>query len=367
MTDFKILCPTCTSILSSKKPIPNGKKITCPHCHKAFVAATADASSSAGSSSLEFDCETPAAPPAAGSRKHETPKPGEMLLTSIVKPRVTAGPRHIAVWSLVIGLVAVVGAGGGLGVYLYMKPPDTSLAHHGKDKKDGDVKTAKAETKTAAAKNQGKHQGRGDKKGSKDQEQTTDANADAAGPGAQTQNAEPKTTAVAAAAPVKPRAADWKEFKSPKGGFTVQFPAKAAEIVEREEDVIYYEAKAELNGTEYEIVFHRLKKDELGMPIKDRLNSIAAQFKEMTREKKEITIGDQPALELQMLLGDMKILAFQRWVVYKEHVFQISVAGDKEKLRPDQVARYFDSFSFVGNPQGEFIDITRETNIPKKK
>ncbi|MCI0682639.1 MAG: hypothetical protein L0Y71_11085 [Gemmataceae bacterium] len=352
MGEFKILCPACTSVLSSKKPIPNGKRITCPHCHKPFVAATSEPASSSGTSSLDLDFTVPAPPGAAASRS------GDRLGKHPAKKYPPKNGSHKVLLAFgIIGLLVLAVGGGAAGMYYYMMAPETPVARQ--------------------AKGQGKSQGKGgtsgDKsadtrkgKGGKARDNTALANND---------GKEDRTNLVKADTPqpARPRVqkpakpAEWKEFKSPKGGFAVMFPGAPRQLMEREEDVIFYAAKAEAAGAEYDITFHRLKKDEVKLPVKDRLDAIADQYKASIEERKEIELSGQPALELRLLLGEKKLLAFERWVVYKEHVFHISVAGDKEKLGPDQVTQFLDSFRFVGDPQGEFVDITKATNIPEKK
>ena len=359
MAEFKILCPSCTAILSSKKPIPNGKRITCPHCHKPFVAATSEARSTGGASSVELDFSAPTSP-TPSTTKGDTPKASEHPGKSPAKK----GSHKAALWLATIGLAILAGGGGAAGMYFFMKPPDAPVAQKGKSTKTTEQKS---EPKVAQAKSASDT--RKEEKPAQAKEKTGAAKGD----GEKARGQDVKTNApllapANAAPPAKAaKPAEWKEFKSPKGGFAVMFPGDPRQIMEREEDVIYYEAKAESAGAEYEITFHRLKKDEIKLPVKERLDAIAEQFKDSIREKKEIELSGQPALELQLLLGEKKILAFQRWVVYKEHVFHISVLGDKEKLGPDQVTRFLDSFRFVADPQGEFVDITKATNIPEKK
>jgi hypothetical protein len=351
MSEFKILCPSCTAVLRSKKPIPNGKRILCPHCHKPFVAATSEAGSG-NDSSLDLDFTAPAAPSASSTKKTEAAKSAEHPKKD--KPPVKKGSNRAALTLVIIGLVVVAGGGGAAGMYYFMTQPDAPVAQKGKSAKSAEAK----ETKTAATQTKSTDTRKNEKPGKGKEPAKSDDKA--------------RNQAAKWDAPTQPVAKvakppEWKEFKSPKGGFAVMFPGDPHQILEREEDVIYYGAKAEAAGAEYEITFHRLKKDELKLPVKERLDAIAEPLKDAIREKKDIELSGQPALELQLLLGDKKILAFQRWVVYKEHVFHISVLGDREKLGPDQVTRFLDSFRFVADPQGEFVDIAGKTNIPEKK
>ena len=366
MAEFKILCPACTAILSSKKPIPNGKKITCPHCHKPFVAATAEVGPAPGSSAaVEFVFSAPGSA-AIGAPPRNQPPQAEKPYKNAAKSSVKPGSRRLVVWTVVLGLVVLAG-GGGAAVYFYVKSAAyTPGAHKSKNKKADDKSEGKSvaqtpsKTKNAAA--------RKDDKSAKAQEKDAGPIADVkTSENGKTDVIKPAAKPALAAAPAKPKAPEWKEYKSAKGGYAVEFPAKPDEHLSRDADVIHYETQADLGGAEYHVTFFRLKKDELAMPVKDRLNGIAEQFKEQTKDKKEIMLNGQPALELHMLLGDMKILAFQRWLVYKEHVFNISVSGDKERLGPDEVTRFLESFHFVAEPQGEFIDLTKASGIPEEK
>src|SRR5207244_3712658 len=117
-----ILCPACTSILSSKKPIPNGKKIACPHCHKPFVAATAEAGPAPGSgSSAEFEFAAPAGGVISAPPRHGPPqsaeKPVKCAAGAPAKFRSSAkrGSRGLVLWTVIIGLVVLAGGGGGAG------------------------------------------------------------------------------------------------------------------------------------------------------------------------------------------------------------------------------------------------------------
>lgn len=373
MADFKILCPACASVLSSKKPISNGKKITCPHCHKPFVAATSDPGSSSDSGSLEFDLGPPAAPSGRSSPRHDAPKSHE-------KPAhagghhapVKSGSRGVLLWLLVIGLVILAGAGGAAGMYFFMQQPEPSLSqkHKGKggESKDG------ADAKTAAALPKPKIEKKKDAKKAVAQENQGGAAKEdgvkqvaAADPtDAPNPNVAPKP-AVA-----KPKVAEWTEFKSAKGGFTAQFPAaKPEEFQERDEDIIFYGTRTEVNGFDYEITFHRLKKDDLATPPTERLKKIADEAKSMLITKREdVEIKGVPkasVLELTVFKNDKKDVAVERWLVYKDHVFQIVVTGDKSKIGPDQVSRFMESFRFVADPQGDFLDLTKTTGIPPER
>src|SRR5215510_9910764 len=124
MADFKIFCPACTSILSSKKPIPNGRKLTCPHCHKSFVAATSNPSSASDSGS-DFEFDVPAGPSAAPPTKHDTPK--STSHSSIKLPAKPAG-RRVAMWTVIIGLVVVAAGGGALAMYFFILRPDAPVS-----------------------------------------------------------------------------------------------------------------------------------------------------------------------------------------------------------------------------------------------
>jgi hypothetical protein len=366
MAEYKILCPACSSILSSKKPIPNGKKITCPHCQKPFVAATAEVGPPPGSSSGEFEFEAPA-PAAPGSTpRNDPPHTTEKPHKSVVKAKAKSGSRGLILWTIIIGL-AMLASGGGFAIYFfYIKPAaETPVAQKGKSKKTDSKGDDKGDPKAVAqTPSKNKNLGAGkEEKSAKGREKETNPKAEPKSNDAKADGVKP----AVAVAPAKPKAPEWKEYKSAKGGYAVEFPAKPGEHLSRDADVIHYETKADLAGNEFDVTFYRLKKDELGMPVKDRLNGIAEQFKDQIKEKKEIMVGGQPALELQMLLGDMKILAFQRWLVYKEHVFNISVSGDKERLGPDEVTRFLESFRFVADPQGGFVDPTKEGAIPEEK
>jgi hypothetical protein len=366
MADYKILCPACTSILSSKKPIPNGKKITCPHCQKPFVAATAEVGPAPGSgSSAEFEFAAPAPATSGSPPRHDPPQSTEKPQKSIGKPKAKSGSRGLILWTVIIGLAMLLGAGSIAIYFFYIKPAtETPVVHKGKSKKTEAKGEDKGDAKAVAqAPNKAKNAAlRKDEKAAKGQEKETNPKAEKSND-AKSDGVKP----AVATAPAKPKAPEWKEYKSAKGGYAVEFPAKPDEHLSRDADVIHYETKVDLGGTDYDVTFYRLKKDELGMPVKDRLNGIAEQFKEQTKEKKEIMVNGQPALELQMLLGDMKVLAFQRWLVYKEHVFNISVSGDKERLGPDEVTRFLESFRFVADPQGEFVDLTKSSGIPEEK
>lgn len=371
MADFKILCPACTSILSSKKPIPNGKKITCPHCHKPFVAATSEPASSSDSASLEFDLGNA---PAPSPPKHDTPKSRERPIhVPAHKTPSKSGGRRIALWTVIIGLVVLAGGGGAAGMYYYLQLPETSLSQKHKDKKAPDVNPeppAKPEPKTVTAPpKKGKADGKKEAKNTKAPETAVVAQ----GEGDKAQQAKtdkPEAPAPAVTPAPKPKTADWKEFKSTKGGFTVQFPAKAEEFQERDEDIIYYGTRTELNGFEYEITFHRLKKDELAVPVKERYKKIADEFKNTTILNNDVEfegVPKVPVLQLTLYKNDKKDVAVERWLVYKEHVFQIAVSGDKAKLGPDQVSRFMESFRFVADPQGDFLDLTKTTGIPPER
>ncbi|GEM_PF-3992848 len=368
MADFKILCPACTSVLSSKKPIPNGKRVTCPHCHKPFVAATSEAGSSADSGSLEFEFSTPAAASGSGSTKYEALRSNAKPSPSSAKSHAKPDSRRVVLWTAIIGFVVLAGAGGALCIY-FLLAAETPVAQKNKTKKGGDTK---ADTKVVAAQTKLKNESRKEGKNAKGQEKASGGKNDGDKQPTQLVKGDAPVSAVpVVAAPVKRKVADWKEFKSAKGGYTVQFPARPDERMQRDDDIIYYETTSELNGFEYEITFHRLKKDELATPVKDRLDTIAAEFKDAyvtkPRECEFEGIPKTPVLELTLYKNDKKDVAVERWLVYKEHVFQICVCGDKEKLGPDQVSRFMQSFRFVADPQGGFLDLTQTTGIPPER
>lgn len=365
MADFKILCPACTSVLSSKRPIPNGKKLTCPHCRKSFVAATSNPGSPSDSSS-DFEFDLPAPPSAASSPRHDTPKLSERRSHPSIKLPARSGSRRVALWTVIIGLVVLAAGGGALGMYFYMQPPETSLSDKFKSKKSGDPagdgKTAQATGKTKQSPR------KDDKRSSKDAKAASAKSVDDKPTATTGKNA--GATNAGATSPTKRKVADWKEFESKTGGFAVKFPAPPTEKREREEDIIYYETTADLNGFLYEVTFHRLKKDELGVPVKDLLEKIAAEYKDAVLAKKEVeceSVPKTPVLELKLHKNNKKDLAIERWLVYKEHVFQIGVSGDKEKLGPDQVNRFMQSFRFIGDPQGGFLDLTQTSGIPPER
>ncbi len=375
MADYKILCPACAAMLSSKKPISNGKKITCPNCHKPFVAATSAANSS-DSGSLEFELSPVAAAVLSKSatKSAKSDPAGRQHNAGKSKGPPKPSSKRLLLVSLVFLLVLLAAAGGALGVYYAMKPDAPVAQPKTKDKKadKADAKpTQVAQNKSKAAAPTaaltGAPTNAKEEKSSKNLRPVSvklDAKpAEAAGGSVEAEKTEAKVKQVAAK--VVKRIADWKEFKSSTGGYTVQFPSPPDEMKERDEDIIFYETKADWNDTNYEITFYRLKKDELNVPVKDRFNSLAEPFKATIKDRKEITLSGQPALEL--MLVDDKTRSFSRWTVYKGHVFHIAVSGNKDTLGPDQVTRFLDSFQFTGDPQGEFLDLGKATTIPEKK
>jgi hypothetical protein len=353
MTPFKILCPSCASVLSSNKPVPNGRTVTCPKCKKPFVAATSVAASTSMDSAPRFDFEAPDAPAAPTT-------PASQERRSIIAARPRAPSHRLALWCI-LGGVALLGGGAGFGYY-FGRTPEIPAAVQAKNPEG--AKPAPVKGSGAERPKEPKLRRANDAR----KELETSVQPAAANVGAKPAGVKAAALPAPSAPAAKPaKRPQWQEHKSSAGGFVVMFPGKPQELREREADVIHYTAKAELDGIDYEITFHRLKKDELAMPVKDRLGAIADGFKDLVRSKKEIELQQQPALELELLLGDKKILAVQRWLVYKEHVFHISVSGDKERLGPDQVTRFLDSYRFVADPQGEFVDLTKTSDIPQEK
>ena len=386
MADYKILCPACAAILSSKKPIANGKKITCPHCHKPFVAATSEARSQSDSGSQDFEFSPGPPPPGPAAPKHEAPRPREKSVPMITshQPVAKGGSKRVAIWMLIIGLVVLAGGGGAAGMYYYLQLPETSLAQKLNPNKNGDAKvesTDKQEQKLAQVpskpKNDAKNDPKKESKNGKGQEKgglakpEVVAKAPADKQGAELGKGDaPMQTVAAAPMPPKSKAAEWKEFKSAKGGYAVEFPAKPEELQERDEDIIFYETRSEWNGFTYEITFHRLKKDDLATPAKDRLKKIGEEFKNTLITNADVEfegVPKVPVMQLTLFRNDKKDVAIERWFVHKEHVFQVSVTGDKAKLGPDQVSRFMQSFRFVADPQGEFLDLTKTTGVPPER
>jgi hypothetical protein len=412
MADYKILCPACAAMLSSKKPVSNGKKITCPNCHKPFVAATSAANSS-DSGSLEFELSPVGRASSSSGKTKKAMMDSSQgsatgsgmaiagMVLGIVGFLMVLVPLVGWIIALVLGVIGVILSGIGLAtaskrgaakgmavtglilstlaiilvpvwvfviwsalsVHFAMNAPDRQAVQSKASKKPTDAKPTQVsqnKTKTAAPINSRDEKAN---KGARPAAAKLDPKSEDGANLATAADVKPKIV-VAPAKAIK-RTADWKEFKSATGGFAVQFPSPPDETKERDEDIIFYETKSGLNDINYEITFHRLKKDELTVPIKDRFNSFAEQYKATTKEKKEITLSGQPALEL--MLVDDKTRAFERWIVYKEHVFHIAVSGNKDTLGPDQVTRFLDSFQFVADPQGRFLDITESTTIPEKK
>src|SRR5262245_38397701 len=203
MQEFKILCPACTSILSSKKPIPGGKKITCPHCQKQFVAATSVAAgsgpASGGAVKSPAAKSDPAASIAAGSPRNSpssslefdfgdtvvAPAPPPVEANKTEMPAKTApepAPRAAAPavrWTLIAGLMVFASVSSGLGVYLYMRwlePPSV-------ERKSEPKPIAVVQTKT-------KSEPRKESKGGKGVEPAANAKDDGKSPETEEQNAE---------------------------------------------------------------------------------------------------------------------------------------------------------------------------------
>ena len=309
---------------------------------------------------MEFEFVETVPFPAPSPAETSGPEPSFPATIPVPSPEISAKIRAPLVrWTLMAGLLVLASVGSGVGVYVYMRWLDAPVVATPAKKVDAAQAVAVAPSKAKSENTEGN---------TTPPKETTAAaaNVKQAEPeqplakGRKGDRAKP-VPAAKGAAPVQ-----WAEYKSATGGFAVQFPAKPDERLEREADVIHYDTKAEAGGAEYHVTFHRLKRDELKVPVKQRLARIADQFKTVL-DKKEITLAGQPALELHLAPGDMKTLAFRRWVVYKEHLFQIWVAGDKERLGPDQVTRFLDSFRFVADPKGEFLDLTKASKIPEKK
>jgi hypothetical protein len=368
--DFKILCPACAAVLSSKKPIPNGRALTCPHCKKSFVAATSNPAA-ASNSGADFEFDVPGAPAVSAPTKHAPAKAAEKHTHSSIKPPVRSSGRSVAMWTVIIGLVVLAAGGGALGMYFFMMRPDAAVTEKTKGKKssgepvaDGKVVQQTGKVKQGPRKD--------DKRSAKDAAKTAVAKSGGENQATASDKADAPTPAVAApSAPAKRKTADWKEFQSAKGGYAVNFPVPPTEKMERDDDIIYYEASADLNGFQYEVTFHRLKKDDLSVPVKERLDKIAAAYKDAyvtgPKECEFEGVPKTPALELTLFRNDKKDVAVERWLVYKEHVFQICVSGDKDRLGPDQVTRFMQSFRFVADPQGGFLDLTQTTGIPPER
>jgi hypothetical protein len=256
--------------------------------------------------------------------------------------------------------------------------PETSLAQKLNSKKNGDAKGEngeKPEQKIVQSQNKPKNEPKKDAKGPENAgaakpEVVAKAPADKQNIEPAKGDAAPMQTVAAAPMPPKAKAAEWKEFKSAKGGYSVEFPAKPDELQERDEDIIFYEARSEWNGFTYEITFHRLKKDDLATPAKERLKKIADEFKNTLITSADVEfegVPKVPVMQLTLFKNDKKDVAIERWLVHKEHVFQIAVSGDKAKLGPDQVSRFMQSFRFVADPQGEFLDLTKTTGVPPER
>src|SRR5262245_12337134 len=238
--DFKILCPACTAVLSSKKPIPNGRALTCPHCKKSFVAATSNPAV-ASNSGADFEFDVPGAPAVSAPTKHAPAKAAEKHTHSSIKLPVRSSGRSVAMWTVIIGLVALAAGGGALGMYFFMMRPDALVSEKSKGKKSGGEPAADGKvTQTTGKVKQGPR--KDDKRAGKDGAKAAVAkSANEKQATASDKGDAPMPSVVAPVAPVKRKTADWKEFQSAKGGYAVNFPAPPTEKMERDDDIIYYE------------------------------------------------------------------------------------------------------------------------------
>ncbi|MCS7045877.1 MAG: zinc-ribbon domain-containing protein [Gemmataceae bacterium] len=366
MADFKILCPACTAVLSSKKPIPNGKKITCPNCKKPFVAATADAGSDSGS--LEFEWSPPDGggviqTPSRGS----APRSSERTVARAPHRAASSGSKAM-LWILMLLFLVLALGGGGVGVYFYLKTEELQTAQE-RDKK----KKAKEKT-TALVKNDDKDNkkpeaARDDKanKTTKAISNKPETESKQAGP-AQKEDGGGRPKNADKAQP-KERPFEWLEYRSEPGAYVIQFPTKPTDRRERDDDLIFHEMSAEINGFEYSVVFHQLKKDDV-MPVKERLAKLADEYKDVTILRKEVEfeqIPMIPAIEVTMYKNGKKDVAVERIIVYRDHVYQLTVTGNREKIGPDQVAQFMRSFRFVGEPRGGFLDLAQTQGVPPQR